>query len=383
MAFERGRRRGWLRQSFHFLIRSLTLRASSFILALLAVTVGAAVSAVMLNLKADLGSKMARELRRYGPNLLVTPAGDTLAGTLDEFRLRALQLEQPALQLIASGRVTAGNGRGEPATIVGAEYDALRGQNPTWRIDGAWPAPGDQATCVIGAAVARRAGISAGDRIHLNVGDTTERLMVTGLLSTGESEEDTVYVALSLLQRITGLAGRVSLATLSVDGGSEAVSRAASAIDAALPGAEARPLRPIAAAQGAILGKLDRMMFLLTLVVLLLSGLCLTTTLMSIVLEREPEIGLMRSLGAGDAAILSIFLGEVSLLGLLGGGLGLGLGLAGAQLIGRRLFDAAIDPRPDIAPLVLGVALVLCWISVLVPMRRALAIQPAAALRGE
>ena len=125
------------------------------------------------------------------------------------------------------------------------------------------------------------------------------------------------------------------------------------------------------------------MMVLLTAVVLVLSGLCLTTTLMSIVIERQTEIGLMRSIGAGDRDILMMFLGEVSLLGALGGTLGLLLGWAGAHLIGRRLFDAAIVARADVAPIVMALALVLCWIAVLVPLRRALAIQPAAALRGE
>jgi putative ABC transport system permease protein len=78
-----------------------------------------------------------------------------------------------------------------------------------------------------------------------------------------------------------------------------------------------------------------------------------------------------------------MFLGEVSILGLLGGGLGLGLGLFAARVIGRSLFDAAIDPRANVIPLVLAITLALCWIAVLIPLRRAMAIQPADALRGE
>ena len=108
-----------------------------------------------------------------------------------------------------------------------------------------------------------------------------------------------------------------------------------------------------------------------------------TGTVLLGVLEREPEIGLMRSIGAGHGSIMAMFLGEVSLLGILGGLLGLGVGMLGARLIGRRLFDAAIVARPDVVPLVLAIALGLCWVAVLVPLRRALAIQPAAALRGE
>ena len=50
--------------ALRFLLRSLTLRGTSFLLALLAVTTAATVTATMLNLKADLGAKMSTELRR-------------------------------------------------------------------------------------------------------------------------------------------------------------------------------------------------------------------------------------------------------------------------------------------------------------------------------
>ena len=59
--------------SARFLLRSLSLRGSSFLLALLAIVMGATVTSTMLTIRADLTAKMSRELRRYGPNLLVTP----------------------------------------------------------------------------------------------------------------------------------------------------------------------------------------------------------------------------------------------------------------------------------------------------------------------
>jgi putative ABC transport system permease protein len=168
-----------------------------------------------------------------------------------------------------------------------------------------------------------------------------------------------------------------------VDGGSAAAEGEALRLEAAIPGAAARPLRPIAAAQGAILARLQRMMMLLTAVILILSALCLTTTMMAMVVERESEIGLMRSLGAGDGDLLRMFLGEVSLLGLAGATMGLLLGGLAARVIGTRLFGTALDMRLSVAPVVILIALLVGWISVIVPLRRALRIQPAAALRGE
>lgn len=500
--------------ALRFLVRSLTLRGVSFLLALLAVTTAATVTATMLNLEADLGAKMSNELRRYGPNLLVTPAlaasgesgGENSSAaegttertppaqptvlTLDEQAIRTLpaklappgggsapslspllifsgavmiephshELPAPSRTATASGPPNAASDAGavdgqntapratsrvtevsrndpasattrgledEPndpasgtaraqesvsnssasgpttavmgtqasdslrgtaatATVVGCDFAALHEQNPSWRIEGAWPAPGERA-CVLGASLARRAGLATGGLALVWFGNSSSQpiLQVAGIVSTGESADEQVFVPLDLAQAETGLQRRVSLAAIAIDGGAEGAQAAARTVEAAIPGASARPLRQIAAAQGEILGKLRRMMILLTAVVLTLSALCLTTTLMSAVIEREGEIGLMRSIGASDFEVLSMFLGEVSLLGLLGGLLGLGIGAGATLTIGARLFEAPIAPRLSVVPVVLIGSVVLCLLSVLVPLRRALSIQPAAALRGD
>jgi putative ABC transport system permease protein len=355
--------------------------------------VGATVAATMLDLKADLRQKMSRELRRYGPNLLVTPAPNSDPPTLEEAKVRAIPAmissETPGAAvsplLLAAGRISRGTdeGRWTEAVMAGVDFEALSRLNPSWRIEGSWPRP-DEPGCVVGASLAALLRIRPGDSASLSVAASApEALPVSGILSTGESEDDQVLAPLPFLQERSGLIGRVSLAALSLDGGPAAALGAAAAIERAIPGASARPLWQVAAAQGALLGKLDRLMLFLTLVVLLLCGLCVMTTLLSIVLERESEIGLMRSIGAGDGEILVMFLGEVSLLGILGGIAGLGLGAAAARMVGSRLFGAAIEARAGVIPIVLAVSLVLCWSAVLLPLRRALAVQPAAALRGD
>ncbi len=414
----RARRGSRIRTSARFLLRSLSLRRSPFLLALLAITVGATVIATMLNLEAGLAAKMSRELRRYGPNLLVMPVPDasrwTGTPTLEEDSARGLAARLGGVNtvvaplLIAAGTITlpdaergpGGRRGGAPgaAAIVGADLEALRGLYPSWRVEGAWPATGTATAatggtgadsspgaspCLLGAALARRAGVTPGRSVVLRVGGNEQTLVVAGVVSTGEAEEEQVFVTLKVLQEMTGLAARVSLVAVSVDGGVEAVARAGRAAQAAIGGSVARPLPQIAASQGAILGKLNRMMILLTAVVLGLTGICLVTTLMSMVIEREGEIGLIRSLGGGDGEILKMFVGEVVILGLLGTLAGLVFGAAGARLIGARLFGTAIEARAGVVPTVLGASLALCLVAVLVPLRRALAVQPAAALRGE
>ena len=78
-----------------------------------------------------------------------------------------------------------------------------------------------------------------------------------------------------------------------------------------------------------------------------------------------------------------MFLGEVGLLGLIGALAGAALGAILVRVIGSGLFGAAIEPRLSVVPVVLLASLLICFAAVLLPLRRALSIQPAAALRGD
>ena len=386
-----GRRRAGLHDepgrwvtSARFLVRSLNVRGPAFLLALLAVTVGATVTATVLNLKIGLREKMAGALRAYGPNLLIVPATGAPgvtgpeSSTLDGVAVSGLR-DVPGAAGMAPMLLAGGTVEGRPATIVGVDLDALRRLYPSWTFRQGAGRP----ACLLGVSLARRAGALEGRGVEVRAGAGGATLVVSGLVETGEAEDEQAFVPLPVLQGITGQAGRVSLLAVSVDGGAEAADRAGAAIASALPGTRARPLRAISLAQGAILDRLDRMMLLLTLVVLVLSGLCLITTLMSMVVEREPEIGLVRAIGAGDGEIFRMFLGEVGLLAVLGALAGLVVGAGLTRLIGARLFGAAIDPSAAVVPAVLIASIAMCLVAVYLPLRRALSVQPAVALRGD
>ena len=388
----RARRHGWWAMSARLFGRSLGRRGATFFVALVAITGGSAVAATMLTLKSDLRAKMTRELRRYGENLALVPAEDRPGATLDEAMLRRALGDGGAPVLLARGEIepaAKGSGAGAtathalPAAILGVDVAAHRRLHPFWRVDGSWPA--DDAGALVGSALAGRLGLAPGDRVVLRLESAGEplTLRVAGRVRTGEAEEDQVFVPLRRLQEITGLEGRVSLATLFAAGGEAEVGAAGRRLEREVPGAQARPLRPIASAQGAILDRLDRMTLFMTAIILALAALCLGTTLFTLVVEREAEIGLMRSLGADDGDVARVVLGEVTILGLAGGTIGCLCGAASARLLGWRLFDAAIDLRLAVVPAVLGIALGVSWLAVLIPLRRALRIRPAAALRAE
>ncbi len=72
-------------------------------------------------------------------------------------------------------------------------------------------------------------------------------------------------------------------------------------------------------------------------IALLVAGISILNIMLVTVMERTREIGIMKSLGAKDRTILSQFLSEAALLGVLGGVIGIIVGLFLAQGMGLML----------------------------------------------
>ena len=132
-----------------------------------------------------------------------------------------------------------------------------------------------------------------------------------------------------------------------------------------------------------MLGKLQALVFLVTVVVLLLTMICVSTTMMAVVSERRREIGLRKALGASDGSIRKEFLGEGMFLGGLGGLLGAVLGFVFAQVVSINVFGSSINFQPLLLPVTVIVSMAIAAVSCQLPIKRAVAIDPAIVLKGE
>jgi putative ABC transport system permease protein len=116
-------------------------------------------------------------------------------------------------------------------------------------------------------------------------------------------------------------------------------------------------------------------------VALLVGGVGIANVMVISVLERRPEIGLRRALGATRAHIGVQFLGESVLLSLLGGAAGIGLGAAAtaayAQLQGWIIVVPLLAVGGSVA-----IAIALGAIAGVYPAARAARLAPASALRS-
>ena len=115
-------------------------------------------------------------------------------------------------------------------------------------------------------------------------------------------------------------------------------------------------------------------------VALLVGAVGIANTMVVAVMERVGEIGLRRSLGAGRGAIASQFVLESSAIGLMGGVVGAGAGIAivvGACLL--QDWTPLIQPQTVLASPIIGSLTGL--LAGLYPAHRASRIEPADALR--
>ena len=205
---------------------------------------------------------------------------------------------------------------------------------------------------------------------------------VVGILETGGEEDDYIYMSLDDMAAITGEADTLDLVELSVSDTQENLERYTEEITAS-GCATARLVKRVTKSETAVLGKLQALVFLVTVVVLVLTMVSVSTTMMAVVAERRREIGLRKALGASDGAIRSEFLGEGLFLGALGGILGSILGFAFAQIVSVNVFGSNIQFNFWLVPITVAVSMAVAALSCLQPVRRAVAIDPALVLKGE
>jgi putative ABC transport system permease protein len=229
---------------------------------------------------------------------------------------------------------------------------------------------------------------------------------VNGILATGGSEDDEVVAPLALAQEILGRPGavrRVYVSALtkpedafarrdpkSMSGAvydrwycSPYPQSIALQLEEAIPHSHAEQIRQVAQNEGAVLNRIEGLIFLITLAALFASALAVSAAMATAIFERRAEVGLMKALGASRFAVASVFFAEATLLALIGGVVGFGVGGVLAHQIGQSIFNSQIGVPPVLFPVILAIAVIVTFAGSAVAIRKAVGLDPVFALRGE
>lgn len=416
-----------------------------------ALVVGMAVATATLTVALDVGDRLAREFRTLGANLLVTPQADTLPVEIGGVDYRpvnegAYLTESDAAKiktifwrhnilgftpfLDVPVKLRAAHGSAPfSATLIGTWYVhdvqvpggetfqvGAKITHPWWQIQGRWFRDNSD-EAVVGSALASQLSGRIAVGATINVTRTpvwpTERdahdsvpLLVTGIVSTGDAEDQAIFVPLSIAQQLSGHHGQfrqlfVSALTKPADALSERnpatltpaeydrwfcspyISSIAFQIQQVLPGTDVRTIRRVADTEGRILSRISLLLWIVTLAALAAAALAVAATAATTVLERRVEVGIMKALGANNSLVAGIFLAEQMLLAVAGGAVGYLFGTGLARLLGQSVFGAPASPRLLLVPVVLGLAALVAVVGSLIPLRRAVHFEPATILRGE
>ena len=366
--------------------------------ALVAIVSGAAVISALLNLDLDVGSKLSQEFRTLGANVVIAPrqpqrstpgktnvAGSPSApGLMDENavveKLKSVKTAQivaaPYLYVISRADKT-------PVVVAGTWVDEAQRLSPTWKIEGnRVESRDDQVHALVGRNVARELHLATGGEIALDYLGRTAKLTVAGIVDSGDAEDNQVFVNLVVAQQLSNLDGQIGLVQLNVGGGSKNVADVAAKLAAALPDYDVHPIRQVAAAEGALLGRLRLLIFSMVALILVLTSLCVLATMAALAIERREDVGLMKALGGSISRVVGLFLAEVGVLGAVGGTIGSIVGMVLTRWMGHRVFEATISMRWEIIPLTIAlmIAVALAGAS---PLRMLGNVKPAVIFRGE
>ena len=415
--------------------------------AVVAISLGTAITAAVLSVSLDVGDKMGKELRSLGANVVVTPVADSLpveiggidyrpvseGSFIEESSLSKLKeifwrnnivAFAPFLYVPVTVEGGAANDAAKSTTLVGTWFShsfsnkngenfhtGVRELNASWKIDGEWIDDRDSASadhdCVLGVSFARTSNTKVGAELSIHAAASKEaNCKVKGILTTGTAEDNQVLTSLAFAQSLSGLEGkarnvRVSALVKPEDEKSKRdpksmtpaefeswycspyISSILLQIREALPGTAARQIQAVAETEGKVLNKLTFLMGTLAVVALIAAALSISSIAGLRVMKRRQEISVMKAIGAQDRLVATLFLAEAAIQGLVGGVLGFGVGLVLARALEMAVFDSKLTVNWLLLPLILLAGLIVSFAGTWGPLKVAMSFEPATVLRGE
>lgn len=378
---------------------NLTRRPLRTALTLCGIAVAVGTLACLLALGAGYRHGLGTELDRMGMQMMLVPLGcpydaaarvikgRTLEASLPEDAVRIARRD-PAVAIAAPMLMAAVARPDEGRTDMWVGIDrSILPLKPWWRLTGGSQLPGRDGDVLLGAEAAATELRAIGDSLYSP--ETHRCFRVCGILErTGTSDDSLFFVTLHAAQQMFHQPGRLTAVAIRLRDPS--LVGDASARLQATRGAQVVTLAEMMGTFLNLVGGVQTLVVALAAIAVAISALTVLNTMLAAVLERTPELAVMRAVGATRLQSFALLAIEAALLGALGSAAGLALTLVcgrGVELLVRGFLPLA----PDHSLLQLGGALALECLAAgvaigvaagLYPAWQASRLQPALAMRG-
>ena len=378
-----------------FLLKNLVRRKARSLLTILGIAVAIGALVTLRGVSYGFERSFRGNFERRGIDLVVVSAGipDQLQSNLDEaIGPRIERIE--GVRRVSSGLLELVNiDRGDSVISIlvngwrpgSAQFDELT------LVSGRAIRPGDSRAIMLGVTLAEHLQKGVGDNVTMQ----DERYEVVGIYRSFDLfENGGAVVPLATLQRqmvrprsVTGFT-----VELKPTGEKEALANAARRRIEALADDQGKPHRITAQPTRAYVSNTvyirlaNGMAWITSGIALIVGSITILNTMITAVLERTKEIGILQALGWVRARVLGMVLGEAVLLSLTGAIVGVGAAMLVIRwLAGMPQTSGFISGH--ISPVViaegLGLTLLMSLIGGVGPAYRAAVLQPTEAIRHE
>jgi putative ABC transport system permease protein len=374
-------------------VRNRKLRAA---LSALGIAIGVAAIVAVLGLSSSAEAGLLNEISKLGTNLLVVEKGQTVFGQTAELPKTApamIARIDSVTQVQETGSVNGDVYRSplipkidtNALSIDAASLGLLRTVGTTMA-QGSFlnPPTAQEPVVVLGAAAAQRLGIDrvfSGERIWLD----SMWFYVAGILDPAvlaPTIDSSVLVGFPAAERYLGFDGHPSTIYVRAQTSQiDTVDNLLAATTNPQNPSEVDVSRPssVLVAQADAQGAFDDLFLGLGAVALLVGAVGVANVMIISVLERRSEIGLRRALGATRGHIRVQFLAEATLLALIGGVVGVGLGALSTAIYASSKHELVVIPAIAWGGGI-GAAILIGAIAGLWPALRAARMSPTQAL---
>ncbi|HCE48850.1 MAG: hypothetical protein UX17_C0023G0004 [Parcubacteria group bacterium GW2011_GWC2_45_7] len=400
-----------LRRFLGLTLKGLRYRPVRSWLTILGVIIGIMLVVIILALGDGIKNAVAKTLQMFGSDLvIVMPGKETnpflgfIGGQKFKEKDLAALSEIPGVRLVVPMEVAVLNVefQGEKKAVMfhsqpWREYKIIAEESQALKLlQGRWPENDEAREIMLGYRAAFKLFKTAP-----NVGDDIivkgRRFKVAGIFAeVGLQEEDNqMWMSHKDFQALTSRRGFASSAAIKLEKDAN-IDLVAKQIKFQLSKQDTvrdfSVLTPEKANRlvGNVLSVIQIVLIVIALISLVVGAVGIMNTMYTSVLERVKQIGIMKAVGASREDILSLFLIESGMIGLVGGILGVILGIAAAFAAGiiasrfgvRGLFSfASLDFLGFFVILI--ITFMTGVLSGILPARQAASMEPAEALRYE